>query len=58
MHIGHFEPGDWICILGGVRGSWVLRETEKGYYRIVSIAATRPNDFSHIDVPVEILSIC
>jgi hypothetical protein len=52
------QPGDWVCILGGVLGSWILRETVDGYYRIMSTAATYPSDFSHVDVPVEILSIC
>jgi hypothetical protein len=47
-------PGDWVFFFGGVRGAWILRDTGEGYYRIVSIC---PNNFSRMDVPVEVICI-
>ncbi|CAI9633839.1 hypothetical protein GT037_005197 [Alternaria burnsii] len=52
------QPGDWVCVLGGMQGVWVLRETVDGHYRIVSVAEGFPwEDIKNNDAPVEVLTI-
>jgi len=52
------QPGDWVCVLGGVKGAWILREVEGGFYRIVSIANVFPwEDVETSDAPVETITI-
>jgi hypothetical protein len=52
------QPGDWVCVLGGMQGVWVLRETGDGHYRIVSVAEGFPwEDIKNNDAPVEVLTI-
>lgn len=52
------QPGDWVCVLGGVEGVWVVRETGDGHYRIVSCANVFPwEDVKNNDAPVEVLTI-
>ena len=52
------QPDDWMCVLGGLKGAWVLRETGDGHYRIVSCANVFPlEDVENNDAPVEILTI-
>ena len=52
------QPGDWVCELGGVRGAWILREVDGGFYRIVSFANVFPcGDVENSDAPVETITI-
>jgi len=52
------QPGDWVCLLGGVRNVWILREVEGGFYRIVSMANVFPwEDVETSDAPVETITI-
>ncbi|CAN9189491.1 unnamed protein product [Alternaria alternata] len=52
------QPGDWVCVLGGMQGVWVIRETGDGHYRIVSVAEGFPwEDIKNNDAPVEVLTI-
>jgi hypothetical protein len=52
------QPGDWVCVLGGLKGVWVLRETGDGHYRIVSFANVFPwEDVENNDAPIEVLTI-
>jgi hypothetical protein len=53
------QPGDWLCQLQCVHAgcSWLLRKTEEGCYRIVSIAYTFPNDLSGFQAQLERLYI-
>jgi hypothetical protein len=52
------RTGDWVCVLGGVRGGWVLREVEEGFYRIVSIADVFPwADVRNSRAPIETIMI-
>ena len=52
------QPGDWVCVLGGVRGAWILREVDDGFYRIVSFANVFPwGDVENSDAPVETITI-
>ncbi|CAG5156880.1 uncharacterized protein ALTATR162_LOCUS4673 [Alternaria atra] len=52
------QPGDWVYVLGGVEGAWVLREAGEGYHRIVSIASIFPwEDLENNDAPIEVLTI-
>jgi len=52
------QPGDWVCVLGGVMGAWILREVDGGFYRIVSFANVFPwGDVENSDAPVETITI-
>jgi hypothetical protein len=52
------QPGDWVYVLGGVEGAWVLREAGEGYHRIVSFANIFPwGDLENNDAPIEVLTI-
>jgi hypothetical protein len=52
------EPGDWLCLLEGVQGFWVLREVEDGCYRLISVTNVfGVDEGSEIDVPIEIIII-
>jgi len=52
------QLGDWVCVLGGVKGVHVLREVEGGFYRIVSRANVFPwEDVEDSDAPVETITI-
>jgi hypothetical protein len=52
------QPGDWLCILAGARGLWVLREAREGCYHLVSFSHIfGTNDFSDIDTTFEVLNI-
>jgi hypothetical protein len=52
------RAGDWVCVLGGVQGVWVLREVEEGFYRIVSFANVFPwADVRNSEAPVETIMI-
>jgi hypothetical protein len=52
------QPGDWLCILGGLCGLWVLREAREGCYHLVSFSHIfGTNDFSDIDTTFEVLNI-
>jgi hypothetical protein len=52
------QPGDWLYILGGCEGAWVLRKAEECCYRIVSLAYVFPwKDVKECDAPVETITI-
>lgn len=52
------QPGDWVCVLGNVRGVRILREVDGGFYRIVSDGNVSPHeDVENSDAPVEIITI-
>ncbi|KAI4925008.1 uncharacterized protein J4E92_007046 [Alternaria infectoria] len=52
------QPGDWVCVLGGVWGVHILREVDGGFYRIVSIANVFPwEDVKNSDASVETITI-
>jgi hypothetical protein len=52
------RTGDWVCVLGGARGVWILREVDEGSYRIVSIANVFPEeDVRNSEAPVETIVI-
>ncbi|KAH8628999.1 hypothetical protein IG631_16256 [Alternaria alternata] len=52
------QPGDWVCVLGGMEGAWVLREAGDDHYRIVSFAHVFPwEDVANNDAQVEVLTI-
>jgi hypothetical protein len=52
------QSGDWVYVLGGVQGAWVLRKAEECCYRIVCAAYVFPwKGVEACDAPVEIISI-